>query len=156
MNQFFALKTDRQRGPLPLDSIQFSSLKELPTDVHKVPRRTHLRKDVGPDNIHRRALGVYSSELVDVFTDIFNLSLAQATITICFKCTTVVPLQKKSNVTGLKDNRPTALTPIGMKVFEWIVMTSSPTLWIPCSLHTFRTGPPTIHTALTHLGHKDT
>ena len=54
--------------------------------------------------------------------DIFNTSLAQATVHICLKTSTIIPVPKVQTVTCLNDYRPVALTPIIMKTFERVVM----------------------------------
>lgn len=59
--------------------------------------RMNLQKAAALDNIPRHELRVCSLELADVFTDIFNLSLAQASVATCFKSTTIVPLPKKDH-----------------------------------------------------------
>lgn len=100
-----------------MESTQDSPLMVTSADVRKVLSRTNPRKADGPDNIPGRALRVCSSELADVFADIFNLSLAQASVLTCFKSTTIVPVPKRSTVTCLNDYRPIALTPITMKCF---------------------------------------
>lgn len=94
-----------------------SPLTVTSADVRKVLGRTNLLKAAGPDNIPGRALRVCSSERADVLTDIFNLSLAQATVPTCFKSTTIVPFPKRSAVTCLKDYRLITLTSITMKCF---------------------------------------
>ncbi|KAK2921577.1 hypothetical protein Q8A73_001062 [Channa argus] len=91
------------------------------TQVHKALRKINPRKAAGPDNIPGRALRACANELADVLTSIFNLSLSQSTVPLCFKTTTIVPLPKKSPPTCLNDYRPVALTPIIMKCFERVV-----------------------------------
>ena len=59
-----------------------------------------------------------TSQLAGVFTDIFNLSLAQSAIPTCFKMSTIVPVPEKAKVTELNDYRPVALTSVIMKCFE--------------------------------------
>uniref|UniRef100_A0A3Q3R856 Uncharacterized protein n=1 Tax=Monopterus albus TaxID=43700 RepID=A0A3Q3R856_MONAL len=79
-------------------------------------------KAAGLDKIPGRALRARASELAEVLTTIFNLSLSQSTVPTCFKTTTIVPLPKKSPVTCLNNYRPVALTPIIMKCFERVVL----------------------------------
>ena len=129
-------------------------------------RRTNPRKAAGPDNIPGRALRVYSAELAEVPTDIYNLSLSQSSAPTCFKTTTIVPLPKKNTITCLNDYRPITLTSIVMKCFERIIM-SHIKKTIPDTLDplqfAYRRNRSTddavntaIHTALTHLENKDT
>ncbi|KAK3535395.1 hypothetical protein QTP70_012060 [Hemibagrus guttatus] len=135
-------------------------------EVRMALRKTNPRKAASPDNIPGWALMVCSLELADMFTDIYNLSLAQALVPTCFKSTTIIPLPKKNTVTCLNDYRPFALTPIAMKCLERIVM-SHIKRNIPTTLDQFQfayrqnrsteDGVNTaIHTALTHLEGKDT
>ncbi|KAI4901975.1 hypothetical protein NFI96_005909 [Prochilodus magdalenae] len=63
-----------------------------------------------------------ASHLACTFTDIFNRSLAQSTVPVCFKATTIIPIPKKSIITCMNDYRPIALTPIGMKCFERLIL----------------------------------
>ncbi|MCI4377016.1 hypothetical protein PGIGA_G00198560 [Pangasianodon gigas] len=74
--------------------------------VHKALRKINPRKAAGPDNIPGRALRACATELADVLTSIFNLSLSQNTVPTCFKTTTIIPLPKKSPPTCLNDYRP--------------------------------------------------
>ncbi|KAK3564378.1 hypothetical protein QTP86_017317 [Hemibagrus guttatus] len=65
---------------------------------------------------------VCADQLVQVFTDIFNLSLAQATVPTCLKTTTIIPVPKHSSAEFLNDFHPVALNPIVMKCFEKLVL----------------------------------
>ncbi|KAI4905431.1 hypothetical protein NFI96_002240 [Prochilodus magdalenae] len=84
-------------------------------EVRGVLMKVLTRKAAGPDGIPGRLLKACDSQLASTFTDIFNLSLAQSTVPVCFKTTTIIPIPKKSNITCMNDNRPIALTPIVMK-----------------------------------------
>ncbi|XP_060887251.1 uncharacterized protein LOC132958440 [Labrus mixtus] len=88
------------------------------TDVHAALSRINARKAAGPDCTPGRVLRACAEQLTGVFTDIFNLSLAQAAVPACFKATSIVSVPKHSSPTGLNDYRPVALTPIIMKCFE--------------------------------------
>ncbi|KAK2905565.1 hypothetical protein Q8A73_009508 [Channa argus] len=92
------------------------------TQVHKALRKINPRKAACPDNIPGWALRACANELADFLTSIFNLSLSQCTVPLCFKTTTIVPLPKKSPPTCLNDYRPLALTPIIMKCLERVVL----------------------------------
>ncbi|KAI4903705.1 hypothetical protein NFI96_004081 [Prochilodus magdalenae] len=92
-----------------------------------------------------------ADELASTFTDIFNLSLAQSTVPVCFKTTTIIPIPnpssqsqlhhpksiipipKKSIITSMNDYRPIALTPIVMKCFERLTL-SHIKRSLPCTL----------------------
>ena len=53
-----------------------------------------------------------AAELVDVFSGIYNMSLATSWVPACFKAAVIVPIPKQSKVTCLNDFRPVALTSI--------------------------------------------
>ncbi|KAK3559952.1 hypothetical protein QTP86_030315, partial [Hemibagrus guttatus] len=69
-----------------------------------------------------RVLRECAERLVDVFTDIFNISLSSTIVPMCLKTTTIIPVPKKSPVSCLNDYHPVALTPIIMKCFKRLVM----------------------------------
>jgi len=81
---------------------------------------------------------------------------------VCFKETTIVPLPKKTKVTGLNDYHPVALTPIALKCLERLVLLTHIKSIIPDSLDPlqFRSVDDvislTLHTALEHLDRRDT
>lgn len=98
---------------------------------------------------------------VDVFADIFNLSLSQTSIPTCIKTTTIIPLPSKDKATCLNNYRPVALTPTVMKCFERIVISYIQTI-LPDTLDPLHFAyrlnrsiednvSTTIHMALTHL-----
>ncbi|KAK3548114.1 hypothetical protein QTP70_004889 [Hemibagrus guttatus] len=60
-------------------------------DVRKTLCRVNPRKAAGPDNIPGRVLRECAEQLMDVFTDIFNISLSSAIIPTCLKTTTITP-----------------------------------------------------------------
>eukprot|EP00061_Rhincodon_typus_P016684 g45031.t1 len=60
-------------------------------DVRAVFLGVNPKKATGIDSVHGRALRSYVDQLVEVFTDIFNLSLLQAQVPTCFKKTTTIP-----------------------------------------------------------------
>ncbi|KAL1270865.1 hypothetical protein QQF64_029881 [Cirrhinus molitorella] len=80
LNEFYVrfdtLNTNQRSVILPAEEAQSSSLIVTLTEVLRVLSRTNPRKTAGPDNIPGHALRVCSSELAEVFTDIFNLSLS--------------------------------------------------------------------------------
>ncbi|XP_072567711.1 stonustoxin subunit beta-like [Paramormyrops kingsleyae] len=57
---------------------------------------------------------------------IFNTSLSQSSVPVCFTSTTIVPVLKKPSVTGLNDYCSIALTSIIMKRFERLQLTLDP------------------------------
>ncbi|KAK3537985.1 hypothetical protein QTP70_026510, partial [Hemibagrus guttatus] len=54
--------------------------------------------------------------------DIFNTSLETCHVPACFKTSAIVPVPKKTKITGLNDYRPVALTSVVMKSFERLVL----------------------------------
>ena len=54
--------------------------------------------------------------------DIFNTSLESCQVPACFKNSIIIPVPKKTKITGLNDYRPVALTSVVMKVFERLVL----------------------------------
>ncbi|KAF7712006.1 hypothetical protein HF521_001017, partial [Silurus meridionalis] len=90
--------------------------------------RVDARKAAGPDGIPGRVLRACAGQLAQVFTDIFNLSLAQATVPTCLKTTAIIPVPKHLAAKCLNDFRPVAFTPIAMKCFEKLVLNHL-TLW---------------------------
>jgi len=90
------------------------------SEVHRTFRREKAWKATGPEFPRVKTC---VDQLAPVFTDIFNASLQQSVVPVCFKKTTIVPLPKKTKVTGVNDYRPVALTPIAMKCLEKLVMT---------------------------------
>ena len=108
-----------------------------------------------------RVLRACADQLAGVFTDIFNMSLIESVIPTCFKQTTIVPLPKSTKATCLNDYRPVALTSVGMKCFERLVMAHINTI-IPETLDplqfAYRPNRSTddaisvaLHTAISHL-----
>ncbi|KAK3565947.1 hypothetical protein QTP86_023272 [Hemibagrus guttatus] len=88
-------------------------------EVHSALSRVDPRKSAGPDGIPGRVLRTC---LQRAFTDIFNLSLAQATVPTCLKTTAIIPVPKHSSAECLNDFSPVAFTPIVMKCFEKLVL----------------------------------
>ena len=93
------------------------------SEVCRSFRRVKAGKSAGPDGTPPRVFKTCADQLAPVFTDIYNTSLQQAVVPVCFKQTTIVPIPKKTRVTGLNDYRPVALTPIAMKCMEKLVLT---------------------------------
>ncbi|KAI5109292.1 gastrula zinc finger protein XlCGF28.1-like, partial [Silurus meridionalis] len=107
-----------------------------------------------------------TEQLAQVFTDIFNLSLAQATVPKCLKTTTIIPVPKHSAAKCLNDFRPVALTPIAMKCFEKLILNHL-TVGLPPTLDPYQFAyrpnrstedavSTALHSALTHLDKSNT
>lgn len=62
------------------------------------------------------------SELAEVITNNFNISLSQCSVFICLKTSTIVPLPKQTTITGLNDHTSVALTPIIIKCLKRLVL----------------------------------
>ncbi|KAK1794706.1 hypothetical protein P4O66_001416 [Electrophorus voltai] len=92
----------------------------MESDVRRVFKRVNTRKAMGPDGICWRVLKACTDQL-DVFTDIFNLSLTLSIVPSSFKRSTIVPVPKKPRPSHLNDYRPVALTSVMMKCFEKLV-----------------------------------
>ncbi|XP_059845379.1 uncharacterized protein LOC132404845 [Hypanus sabinus] len=82
-------------------------------DVRRTLYRVNPQNAAGPDDIPGRVLRGCADQLADVLTDIFNISLSNATVPTCFKAAIIVPMPKKSSVSCLNDYRPIALTSCG-------------------------------------------
>eukprot|EP00061_Rhincodon_typus_P004230 g22068.t1 len=83
-------------------------------DVRSIFLGVNPRIAMGPGNVPSQALRFCVDQLVEVFTDIFNLSLLQAKVSTCFKKTTIIPKPKKTHTECLNDYQPVALTSIVM------------------------------------------
>ncbi|KAK3510966.1 hypothetical protein QTP70_027795 [Hemibagrus guttatus] len=59
-------------------------------DVKRTLCRVNPRKSAGPDNIPGRVLMECAEQLVDVFTDLFNISLSSAVVPTCLTTTAIV------------------------------------------------------------------
>ncbi|KAK3539364.1 hypothetical protein QTP70_003850 [Hemibagrus guttatus] len=136
------------------------------TEVHSALSRVDPHKSAGPDGIPGRVPRTCADQLAQVFTGIFNLSLAQATVPTCLKTTTIIPVPKHSSAECLNDFRPGALTSIVMKCFEKLVL-SHLIACLPPTLdpHQFAYRPnrstedaisTAIHLAFTHLDTNNT
>ncbi len=78
-------------------------------DVRRTLMRVNISKAPGPDSIPGHVLRTCANQLVDVITDIFNISLSQQSVSTCIKTATIVPVPKKSVVSSLNDYCPVAL-----------------------------------------------
>jgi len=101
------------------------------SEVRRTFRRVKAGKAAGPDGVPPRVFKTCADQLAPVFSDIFNASVQQSVVPVCFKETTIVPLPKKTMVTGLNE----AISPIAMKCLEKLAMTHINSI-IPDSLDT--------------------
>ena len=81
------------KSTLPPEDLQLSAST---ADVRRILLRVNMNKAAGPDNIPGRVLKTCANQLVDVITDIFNISLSQESVPTCFKTATIIPVPKKS------------------------------------------------------------
>ncbi|KAK3548134.1 hypothetical protein QTP70_004875 [Hemibagrus guttatus] len=91
-------------------------------EVNRLFKCLNTRKATGPDSISPSLLKHCAKQLSPVFTDIFNTSLETCHVPACFKTSAIVPVPKKTKITGLNDYRPVALTSVVMKSFEHLVL----------------------------------
>eukprot|EP00061_Rhincodon_typus_P002070 g16538.t1 len=61
------------------------------SEIRSVFLRINPRKVTGPDGVPGRAPRSSVDQLVEVFTNIFNISLQQVEVPTCFKKTTIIP-----------------------------------------------------------------
>ncbi|KAK1794618.1 hypothetical protein P4O66_001336 [Electrophorus voltai] len=85
-------------------------------DVRRVFKRVNTRKAAGPDGTCGKVLKACADQLAPISTDIFNPSLTLGIVPSSFKCSTIVPVLKKSRPSGLNDYCPVALTSVVMKL----------------------------------------
>ncbi len=90
--------------------------------MRQVFRKQKRKKAPGPDCVTPVCLKSCADQLVPIFTKIFNKSLEPCEVPSCFKCSTIIPIPKKSKITGLNYYRPVTLTPVVMKSFEKLVL----------------------------------
>ncbi|KAK3518406.1 hypothetical protein QTP86_003494, partial [Hemibagrus guttatus] len=111
------LHTSATPHPPPLTPL---TIKE--EEVNRLFKRLNTRKASGPDSVSPSLLKHCANQLSPVFTDIFNTSLETCHVPACFKTSAIVPVPKKTKITGLNDYRPVALTSVVMKSFERLVL----------------------------------
>ncbi len=90
--------------------------------MRQVFKKNKRRKAPGPDGVSPACLKTCADQLAPIFTQIFNRSLELCEVPSCFKCSTIIPVPKKTKITGLNDYRPVALTFVAMKSFERLVL----------------------------------
>ncbi|XP_062859991.1 polycystin-1 [Trichomycterus rosablanca] len=154
----------RQGDVTPTDTGR--NILNVLAEVCSVLSKVNARKAAGPDGIPGRVLRACAEQLAQVFTNIYNLSLAQATVPTCWKTSIIIPVPKRTTAACLNDFRPVALTPIAMKCFEKLVLchlkAALPPALDPYQF-AYRANRSTedaistaLHSALTHLDNNDT
>ncbi|KAK3569190.1 hypothetical protein QTP86_026472, partial [Hemibagrus guttatus] len=111
------LHTLATNHPPPLTPL---TIKE--EEVNRLFKHLNTHKATGPDSVSPSLLKHCANQLSPVFTDIFNTSLETCHVPACFKTSAIVPVPKKTKITGLNDYRPVALTSVVMKSFERLVL----------------------------------
>ncbi|KAK3550646.1 hypothetical protein QTP70_002344 [Hemibagrus guttatus] len=96
-------------------------------DVRQIFLKQKGRKAPGPDGVTPACLKTCAEQLAFIFSQIFNRSLELCEVPACFKRSTIIPIPKKSKITGLNDYRPVALTSVVMKSFERLHLDKSGT-----------------------------
>ncbi len=91
-------------------------------EVRQVFRKQKRKKAPGPDGVTPACLKSCADQLAPILTKIFNRSLELCEVPSCFKRSTIIPIPKKSKITGLNDYRPVALTSVVMKSFEKLLL----------------------------------
>ncbi len=134
-------------------------------DVRRELRRVNVRKAAGPDGITGRVLRSCADQLADLFTSIFNESLATSVVPTSFKKSVIIPVPKNSKPSCLNDYRPVALTSTVMKVFERLlkkhICSSIPANFGPSSVclsanrSTDDAISQVLHSSLTHIDCKN-
>ncbi len=126
LNSFFGrFECNRSSATLPISTSRSSRQR---SDNHvitvsededrRVLKRVNVRKAAGPDGITGRVLRSCTDQLADLFTSIFNESLATSVVPTSFKKSVIIPVPKNNKPSCLNDYRPVALTSIVLKVFE--------------------------------------
>ncbi len=111
-------------------TINTSSNPPLPHTCNSDQRRwgepslleVEKEKIPGPDGVTPVCLKSCADQLAPIFTKILNRSQELREVPSCFKRSTIIPIPKKSKITGLNDYRPVALTSVVMKSFERLVL----------------------------------
>ncbi|KAL0154227.1 hypothetical protein M9458_050481, partial [Cirrhinus mrigala] len=107
--------------PLTLPTTPLSpppALQISEDEVRQVFRKNKRRKAPGPDGVTPACLKTCADQLAPIFSQIFNRSLELCEVPSCLKRSTIIPVPKKTKITGLSNYRPVALTSVAMKSFK--------------------------------------
>ncbi len=96
--------------PLAIPVSPTLSIQIIEDEVCQVFRKQKRKKAPGPGGVTPAYLKSCADQLVPIFTKIFNRSLELCEVPSCFKHSTIIPIPKKSKITGLNDYRPRAVT----------------------------------------------
>jgi hypothetical protein len=101
--------------PLPDVPLELSVL-----EVDRVFRKVR-KTSPGPDGLPAWIFKDFSFCISPAVTYIFNRSLSEGHVPLCFKQAIIIPIPKISNPLGPSDFRPISLLPVVSKVFEKLV-----------------------------------
>ncbi|KAK0149066.1 putative RNA-directed DNA polymerase from transposon X-element [Merluccius polli] len=116
-----AVKTAKRRYWDKVEKQLFDRDSRHNNVVRRALRQVSSRKAAGPDVIMGRVLKSCADQLAPVFITIFNMSLANFTVSSCFKKSTIIHVPKKINPASLNDYHPVALTSVVIKCFEKLI-----------------------------------
>ena len=97
LNEFYA-RFDRQNKTKPTTNHNICFDCPFNIEEHQVIslfKKQNIHKAAGPDGIMTKTLKYCAKQLAPVFTDIFNNSLFLQHVPLCFKMSTIIPIQKK-------------------------------------------------------------
>ena len=80
-------------------------------------------KSSGPDGLPPWVIRDCALVLCPAVTHLFNRSLQESSVPLCFKCANVIPIPKCSRPHDVSDYRPISLLPVLSKILEKIVAT---------------------------------
>ncbi|KAI4896487.1 hypothetical protein NFI96_008190 [Prochilodus magdalenae] len=108
LNNFYARFKTSAQAQSPNAALFHTTEEEPPLILAADEVRTALMR-VG---IPGRVLKACASRLASTFTDIFNLSLAQSTVPVCFKTTSIIPIPNPSSQSQIHHPNPNSIIPI--------------------------------------------
>ena len=120
-NDFFASTFSRNSLDSPMPELP-DTLPDVPLVLSTADVAISLskikRKSPGPDGIPYWILREFSATFAPVVTHIFNRSLSEGSVPICFKEALITPIPKSPNAKEVSCFRPISLLPILSKVLE--------------------------------------
>ena len=105
--------------PEPTNTIEMITI--TPKDVEDTLKCLNPNKAYGPDGISPKMLKEGGPSLVNILTQIFNLSLSKGIFPSSWKLANVCPIYKKAEEFVTKNYRPISLLSTIAKVFEKVV-----------------------------------
>ena len=92
--------------------------------IKKLLSNLDPNKANGPDNIPGKFLKTCASEMADIYSILFQVSLDQGVVPADWKNANVVPLFKKGDRSLPENYRPISLTSLSCKVLEHVVFSN--------------------------------